>query len=160
MSNIIALDPGLGRTGYGVMEKTIKKVKVITYGCITTAPKQPIQKRLSIIFNKLDQLATQHKPKTMILESLFFNNNQKTAIAVGQAQGAMLLVAARHQMTVEYVTPLQIKMALTGYGRASKSQIQKMVTQLLGLKKVPTPDDTADALACGLTYLSINKLLK
>lgn len=153
MNKIIALDPGIARTGFAIMVKTDADVQAIEYGCITTKPSQMLEKRLEEIYKQLNRIVLKHKPTKMILEKVFFNNNQKTAITVGQAQGAMLLVAAKHKLTVEFVTPLQIKSALTGYGMAKKDQVQKMVTTLLCLKEIPKPDDTADALACGLTYL-------
>ena len=153
MNKIIALDPGIARTGYAVMVKNDNEIDPLQYGCITTKSTELLEVRLLQIYGALLQIVKKHKPTKMILEKVFFNNNQKTAITVGQAQGAMLLVAAKAKLQVEFVTPLQIKSALTGYGMATKDQVQKMVTTLLNLKEIPKPDDTADALACGLTYL-------
>lgn len=155
MNKIIALDPGIARTGYAVLVKQEnQEVKPLEYGCITTKSTTKLEIRLKELYHQLCQLIKNHRPELMVLEKVFFNNNQKTAITVGQAQGVMLLAASIHKLKVEFVTPLQIKSGLTGYGLADKQQVQKMVKILLNLKEVPKPDDTADALACGLTYLS------
>lgn len=157
---ILSLDPGIGRTGYAILSGHGQDMHAITYGCIETNAHTELTERLSIIYGQLTVIAQKYQPKVMVLEQLFFQNNQKTAIAVGQAQGAMLLVAAQHNMTVSFVTPLQIKQTVTGYGNAQKQQVEKMVMMLLGITEKIKLDDTADALACGITYLSTNQLLK
>lgn len=154
---ILALDPGIARTGYAIMTKVDDQINPINYGCISTLATDNLPDRLKQLYRKLDSIIKKHQPKTMILEKVFFNKNQKTAITVGQAQGVMILIAAIYGLKVEFVTPLQIKSALTGYGMADKQQVQRMVVTLLNLKETPKPDDTADALACGLAYLSIHQ---
>lgn len=157
---ILALDPGIGRTGYAIMEKVNNKVTPLAYGCIETSSKELLENRLLQIHSSLTKLIALYSPKVMVLEKVFFNTNQKTAIVVGQAQGVMILSAVQNKMSIEWVTPLQIKQTLTGYGSADKQQVQKMVMILLQIKEKMKLDDTADALACGLTFLSINKMLQ
>ncbi len=157
---VLSLDPGIGRTGYAVLEKDDRSIKPLTYGCIQTKSTESTEHRLQQIHLELTRIITKYRPEVMVMEKIFFNTNQKTAIVVGQAQGVMLLCAAENNLRMEQVTPLEIKMSLTGYGAAGKPQVQQMVMTLLSLKETPKPDDTADALACGLTYLSINKMLK
>ncbi len=157
MKKIIGLDPGIARTGYAILHKNTDTVKPIEYGCITTKASTPLPERLNQIYHQLTRIIKKHQPTVMILEKVFFNHNQTTINTVGQAQGVMLLCAAQNQLQVEFVTPLQIKSALTGYGQADKQQIQRMVQILLNLETLPTPDDTADALACGLTYFSYHQ---
>jgi crossover junction endodeoxyribonuclease RuvC len=156
---IISLDPGIARTGWAVLYKQNGKINPVEYGCIETSVKTNKEKRLQVIYQSLIKTITKHQPKIMVIEKVFFNSNQKTAIIVGQAQGVMLLAAAVNNLKVIEVTPLQIKQTLTGYGSAKKDQVERMVITLLELKKVPKLDDTVDALACGMTYLSMNQLL-
>jgi len=158
MKRIISLDPGIGRTGYAVLEKEDQTTRALDYGCIETQVNGELQSRLLKIYEDLTKIIKKFDPEIMVVERLFFSNNQKTAITVGQAQGVMLLVAAQFQMPLSFVTPLQIKSALTGYGQASKDQVSRMVKILLSLEKMPKLDDTTDALACGLTYLALYKL--
>lgn len=149
---IIGIDPGIGRMGWGVIEIQNSKFRVQNYGCIETEAKKEIQQRLLEIQEKLVEIITENKPDALAIEELFFNTNAKTAFVVGQARGVVLLTAAQHQLSVAIYTPLQVKMALTGYGRAEKNQIGQMVKTLLGLSTIPKPDDTADALAIALTH--------
>jgi len=158
MSSLIALDPGIGRTGYAVLGSKDGKVLPLDYGCITTKVNGDLELRLLKLYKELSLIVKKYQPSVMVLERLFFGKNQTTAITVGQAQGVMLLIAAEYKLKIDFLTPPQIKSALTGYGSASKNQVLKMVMLLLELKEPPTPDDTADALACGLTYLAIHKL--
>ncbi|MEK9178987.1 MAG: crossover junction endodeoxyribonuclease RuvC [Patescibacteria group bacterium] len=157
---ILALDPGIGRTGFAIMEKNDNKITPIDYGCIETSPKELLENRLVQIHTYLTRLIKLYQPEVMVLEKVFFNTNQKTAIVVGQAQGVMILSAVQNKMSIEWVTPLQVKQTLTGYGSADKQQVQKMVIILLQIKEIIKLDDTADALACGLTFLSMNKMLQ
>ena len=157
VNKIIALDPGIARTGFAIMTKVDNQITPLEYGCLTTDAKETLEKRLKKLYQELMTIIIKYSPKTMILEKVFFNNNQKTAITVGQAQGVMILAAAMNNLKIEFVTPLQIKSSLTGYGLADKQQVQKMVKTLLNLDQIPKPDDTADALACGLTYLSLHQ---
>lgn len=154
---ILALDPGIGRTGYAVMRNLQNHIETYAYGCIETDKKLTLSDRIKLIYEELSTVVAKHRPSVMVLEQLFFSKNQTTAIAVGQAQGAMLLLAAQHSMEVSFVTPNQIKQTVTGYGNAGKAQVEKMVMVLLGLSQKIKLDDTADALACGITYLSTHK---
>jgi len=162
MNNLVlGIDPGIGRVGYAVMERVdAVNQRLLTYGCITTPTKTPVSDRLVILQKKLDVIIKKHKPGLMVIEKLFFNTNVTTAIMVGQAMGVIMLTAAKSGMIVEEVTPLQVKSTLTGYGRAEKGQVQRMVMSQLGLKKKPTPDDAADAIAVALCYCLTNQELK
>lgn len=149
---ILGIDPGIGRTGWGMIETQKTKYKVRDFGCIETSSKQSLSERLLEIYQNLEQIMSLEKPDALAIEELFFNTNAKTALIVGQARGVVLLSAARQNIPVAIYTPLQVKIALTGYGRAEKSQIGQMVKLLLKLSTVPKPDDTADALAIALTH--------
>ncbi len=147
---IIGIDPGLADTGFGIIEKKGNKLNLVDYGCIKTSPKETPEKRLLEIHDQLIYQIKKHKPDIISVEKLFFCKNVKTALAVGQARGIIIMVAGKCLIkTVEY-TPLQIKQALTSYGRASKEQIQQMVKTVLSLKQIPKPDDAADALAAAI----------
>lgn len=160
MQTILAIDPGVGRVGYAVLTKEGSVIKALEYNCIETSSREKLEKRLQEIYERLVALIQLYKPTTMVLEQLFFNNNQKTAIMVGQAQGVMMLAASKNNMATHFITPLEIKQALTGYGASDKAAVQKMMMIILGIKDAPKLDDTADALACGVTYLSMNLKLK
>lgn len=149
---ILGIDPGIGRTGYAFLSADDKDDQnLLDYGCIKTPAKTPISKRLMLLHNELSGLINKRRPDKLAIEKLFFNTNAKTAIIVGQAMGAILLTAGQNSLPVEEVTPLQVKTALTGYGRADKRQVQQMVMGLLKLEEKPTPDDAADAIAVALT---------
>jgi crossover junction endodeoxyribonuclease RuvC len=153
MSVILGIDPGIGRTGWAFLRKIdSQENKLIDYGCLTTPTKKPVPERLTILFSELTELIAKHKPDVMAVEKLFFNTNAKTAIMVGQAMGTILLAGAQAKLDIRELTPLQVKISLTGYGRAEKGQVQKMVMTTLNLKKKPTPDDAADAIAVALCY--------
>ena len=145
------IDPGIGRVGWGVIEQTGNKFKSLAYGCLETSSKLPHEKRLVIIHNFLKQKLRKLKPDIVAVEDLFFAKNTKTALSVGQARGVIVLTAALANLPIYSYTPLQIKQAITGYGRAEKKQIQAMVQKLLNLDIVPCQDDAADALAIALT---------
>ena len=149
---IIGIDPGIARTGWGIIDAQKSNYKAQSFGCIETQSSMSLPERLQMLFNKLQLIITQEKPQTLAIEELFFNTNAKTALIVGQARGVMLLIAAQHNIPVAIYTPLQVKIAITGYGRAEKSQIGQMVKVLLKLPTIPKPDDTADALAIALTH--------
>lgn len=155
---IIGIDPGIARTGWGIIEAQKSNLKVQSFGCIETHSSISLPERLNILFNELQQVITQEKPQALSIEELFFNTNAKTALIVGQARGVVLLLAAQQNIPVTVYTPLQVKIAITGYGRAEKSQIGQMVKVLLKLPSVPKPDDTADALAIALTQAFTSKL--
>lgn len=147
---ILGIDPGLAATGFGVIEKQGSRLKLIDYGCIKTKVQLPTEKRLEQISADLNKIIKKYRPKIIAVEKLFFCKNVKTALAVGQARGVIILVAGQNCLEIEEYTPLQIKQALTGYGQAEKRQIQQMVKVILNLKTVPTPDDAADALAAAV----------
>lgn len=128
------------------------KLKVQSFGCIETEINGIIQERLVVIYEEMKRLIAEHRPDALGIEDLFFNTNAKTALSVGQARGVVMLAAAQHDLPIGVYTPLQVKMALTGYGRAEKGQIGQMVKVLLKLEKIPKPDDTADALAIAITH--------
>lgn len=149
---ILGIDPGIGRTGWGVIEYKKLNIKYKKYGCIETAPNKNSSERLHVIYQKVQGLIREYSPDVMAVEELFFNTNAKTAFAVGEARGVILLAGAEKKLPVFIYTPLQVKVALTGYGRAEKMQVGKMVKVLLKLKEVPKPDDVTDALAVALTH--------
>lgn len=157
---ILGIDPGIGRCGWGVIEVKNSKITVEDYGCIETSPKLSIEKRLEEIHKVIIEILDRYSPEVLSIEELFFNTNAKTAFVVGQARGVILLAASEKKLEVSIYTPLQVKMALTGYGRADKNQIGQMVKTLFGLKEIPKPDDTADALAIALTHAFSAKTAK
>ncbi len=147
---ILGIDPGIGRTGWGVIKKNGSKLEAVAYGCIETAVNSPAAERLEYLFGELNRVVSSYKPSVAGIESLIFNTNAKTAMAVGQARGVLLLALVKAGVEIREFTPLQVKQAVTGYGRAEKLQVQKMVKTLLHLEKVPKPDDAADALAVAI----------
>ncbi len=149
---ILGIDPGLATVGFGII-KSEKSVNVpLDFGVILTPKEAVFPERLSMIERGIKKLIEKYKPDEIALEELFFNNNQKTAIDVAQARGVIVNVCYNYTKKLFEYTPLQIKQALTGYGRADKQQIQRMVTTFLNLQKIPRPDDAADALAVALTH--------
>ena len=146
---IIGIDPGTAAIGFGIIKKE-EEISLIDYGCIKTPTNLTTAKRLEELYNQLTKLIKKHKPDIMAVEDIFFFKNLKTAIKVSQARGVILLTAAKSKISVFECTPLQIKQAVTGYGRAEKIQVQKMVKTLLNLKEIPKPDDAADALAAAI----------
>ena len=149
---ILGIDPGTGILGFGVIEVTRGKVSIVDAGVIRTPVKEDDAVRLVTIFEELTIIIKDTKPDEMAVEKLFFAQNVTTAMTVAQARGVVLLAGKQAGLVIAEYTPLQIKQALTGYGRAEKKQIQEMVRVLLGLKEVPKPDDCADALAAALTH--------
>ena len=147
---ILGIDPGTATTGYGVIESKHGKLTLIEYGCIKTAKAKEPAERLLEIYNDLNKLIKKHKPKVVGVESVFFYKNVKTAIAVAQARGVVLLCIKKSKIKLAEFTPLQVKQTLTTYGRADKKQVQFMVKQLLNLTQTPKPDDAADALAVAI----------
>lgn len=148
---ILGLDPGIARTGFGVLD-TSKPELFVRCGCLTTPQHQSLEDRLALLGNDLAILLTETKPDLAVVEHIFFGANKKTALLTAQARGVLLYVLRQHHVTVEALTPLQIKSRLTGYGAAKKEQIQAVVTQQLNLTTVPQPDDAADALAAALCF--------
>ena len=150
---ILGIDPGYAIVGIGVIEYVGNKFKVIEYTKISTNAGTDFPQRLKAIYDSLNEIIHTYKPDVIAIEELFFNNNAKTAINVGQGRGICLLCGAINNIPIYEYTPLQIKQAVVGYGRAVKEQVQQMVKVLLNLEKIPKPDDVADALAvaiCGL----------
>ena len=155
---IIGIDPGIGRTGWGIITSINKSCSPEVYGCITTSAKQSPEDRMRKLYDDLEKIIKKNKPDEAAIEKLFFNTNTKTAMTVGQASGAILLALTKQNIPIHHYTPLEVKVAITSYGRAQKSQIQLMVKSLLNLRKIPTPDDVSDALAVSLTHACTHKL--
>lgn len=148
---IIGIDPGYAITGYGIIDKVGSKFEVIDYGVIETKAGVDFPLRLLAISDKMRFLLEQHKPDIMSIEELFMGHNHTTVIGTAQARGAVLVEAARAGVEVYEFTPGQVKLAITGYGKAEKKQVQIMTKSILGLKEIPKPDDAADALALAIT---------
>ena len=144
---IIGIDPGYAITGYGIISKTGNRLKVLDYGVIETKAHTEFPLRLLAINNHVRFLLEQYKPDLMAVEELFMGNNRTTAVGTAQARGVVLVEAARLDIPVYEFTPGQIKLAVTGYGKADKNQVQQMIKSILGLESVPKPDDAADGLA-------------
>jgi len=151
-SILLGVDPGIARLGYGVIEVQGNHLHAIAYGCIETPAHTPVAERLQTIYHRLTDVIRQHQPNVMIVEELFFSRNVTTAFVVGQARGVALLAAAEGGLTTAEYTPMQVKQAVVGYGKAEKKQVQEMVKILLRLTQIPKPDDTADALAIAITH--------
>lgn len=149
---IVGVDPGTARIGWGVIDESKGFVRTLSYGCITTDPSESSDQRLLVLYDKLLVILKKEKPDCVAVEELFFTVNAKTAIPVAQARGVTLLAAAKTKVPVVSYTPKAVKLTVTGSGNADKMQVGKMVTRLLKLPQVPTPDDTADALAIALTH--------
>jgi len=149
---ILGIDPGTGILGFGIIERTAGKAQLVDAGVIRTPVKEDDAVRLQTIYDELADIITSSKPDLMSVEKLFFARNVTTAITVAQARGVVLLCGKQAGLEIYEYTPMQIKLALTGYGRADKKQIQEMVRVVLGLEVVPKPDDCADALAAALTH--------
>lgn len=150
---IIGIDPGTGILGFGVIEVNARgNPKMITAGVITTPAHTPLEDRLLEIFDGLTEIIAETKPEVMSIEKLFFAQNVTTAITVSHARGVAMLTGKQAGLEIAEYTPLQIKQTLTGYGRASKKQMQEMVKLQLGLSSIPKPDDAADGLAAAITH--------
>ena len=149
---IIGIDPGYAIVGYGVLDYEGNRFRVVDYGAVTTQAGLPLERRIEIIYDELEKLLHTYNPQSMAVEKLFFTTNQKTAIDVAQARGAIMLCAVKHGAQLYEYTPLQVKQAVTGYGKADKNQMQQMTKTLLALPAVPKPDDTADALAIAICH--------
>ena len=149
---IIGIDPGTGILGFGIIEVAGRRIQLVDAGVIRTPVKEDDAVRLQTIYDELTDIITQTRPVAMSVEKLFFSRNVTTAMTVAQARGVVLLCAKQGGLDIAEYTPLQIKMALTGYGRAEKKQIQEMVRVALGLAAAPKPDDCADAIAAALTH--------
>jgi len=147
---ILGIDPGLADTGFGIITNQSGKLICLDYGSIKTGPKLALIDRLEIINHELNKIIEKYHPDCMAVEQIFFCKNVKTALLVGQARGVILFTAKQNKIKAVEFTPLQVKQAVSGYGQASKQQVQKMVKLLLNLKELPQPDDAADALAIAI----------
>ncbi|SHH14359.1 crossover junction endodeoxyribonuclease RuvC [Tepidibacter thalassicus] len=157
---VLGIDPGIAILGYGIVEYKGNKFKVIDYGCVETSSKLTILQRLEKIYKGVDILIKKYKIDEVAIEELFFNKNVKTAITVAQARGVAMLACAHNNVATYEYTPLQVKQGVVGYGRAEKIQVQSMMKSLLNLKKIPKPDDVADALAIAICHCHSNKFEK
>jgi len=149
---ILGIDPGLAIVGWGVIESNRGNIRPIAYGAITTPPHTDVEERLSIIAEDLGAVIDKYRPDEMAVEELFFNTNITTGISVAEARGVILLTAHQRGVKISEYTPLQVKQAVVGYGKAEKGQVIAMVTSLLKLQKPPKPDDTADAIAIAICH--------
>lgn len=147
---IIGIDPGTGILGFGVIDASKGKTKLVTAGVVRTPPNTPLADRLEEIYTHLTEIIAETSPDVMAIEKLFFAQNVTTAISVSHARGVAMLTGKQANLQIEEYTPLQIKQTMVGYGRATKRQVQEMVRIQLGLKEVPKPDDCADALAAAI----------
>lgn len=147
---VLGIDPGTANTGYGIVAREGNRLRMLDYGCVETSSSLPLAERLVAIHRAVAMLLDLHAPAAVGVESLYFNRNVQTAFAVGQARGVVLLAAAQHAVPVLEYGPGEVKMAVTGYGRADKGQVQRMVQALLGLAVLPRPDHAADALAVAI----------
>lgn len=156
---LLSIDPGIEKVGYAFFEKNKSDCKFIASGLIKTKKTLPQEKRLLEIYNSIETLIKKYKPASLVIEQLFFFKNQKTVIPVAQAQGAIQLLAAQQKIPVTYLTPLQIKQTITGYGTADKKSVLKMIRILLKEEILITDDDQSDAIACGLAYCYLTRNL-
>ncbi len=155
---VLGIDPGTAITGYGLVREEDGQAVALAYGAITTPSDLSLPDRLKLLQRGLAAVIDQHQPDQSAVEQLFFNKNVRTALAVGHARGVVLLTLAQANIPVYEYTPLEVKLAVTGNGRADKVQVQQMVTLLLSLSKIPKPDDVADALAIALCHLHSARL--
>ena len=154
---ILGIDPGTAIVGYSILDYKNNKIELIDYGCIYTDKDLDMSLRLEQIYLKLESIINLYKPDQMAIEELFFFKNQKTIISVAQARGVIVLKAQMSGIEIFNYTPLQVKTGITGYGRASKKQVQEMTKVILKLKEIPKPDDAADAIAIGINHINTIK---
>jgi len=155
---VLGIDPGTAITGYGLVKGEGDDLSLVAYGAITTSSDWPLPERLQRIYQELMALIEDRQPTAVAVEELFFSKNVRTALSVGQARGVTLLAAANAGLPIHEYTPLQVKQAIAGYGRATKDQVQQMVRMLLALDSVPQPDDAADAIAVAICHIHSAKL--
>lgn len=151
---ILGIDPGTAIVGYSIVDYKENKINLIKYGCVFTDKNLPMEDRLLQIFNELEEIIDLYAPQFMTIEELFFFKNNKTIISVGQARGVIILAGKKNNLQIESYTPLQVKMGITGYGKADKKQVQLMVQKILKLDEIPKPDDAADAIAVAITHIN------
>ncbi len=154
---ILGIDPGIGRLGWSVIEANGSKIEALNFGCIETSLKLETQLRLAQIYSEINKIIKKYQPDVFVIEDLFFGANAKTALIVGEARGVILLCAGQNKLQTVAYTPLQVKVAVAGYGKADKEQVNKMVKILLKLKTMPKLDDTVDAMAIALTHAFSHK---
>lgn len=154
---VLGIDPGTAITGYGVVKKRESNIDILDYGALTTPSHWSIGERLNYLFEQISSLLDLYNPDVVVMENVFFNKNIKTAISVGQAQGVIILAVKQYGKDIQTLTPLEVKSSIVGYGRASKSQIQYMVKEILRLRDIPKPDDVADALALCISFINKQK---
>jgi crossover junction endodeoxyribonuclease RuvC len=147
---VLGIDPGTAALGYGIVDRNGGGLRAVDFGCLTTSADLPLPERLVRIHELVVELIETHHPVIVAVERVFFSRNAQTAFAVGQARGVVLLAAAQAGVPVREATPNEVKVGVTGYGKAEKGQVARMVTVILGLPEIPTPDDTADALAIAI----------
>ena len=149
---ILGIDPGTAIVGYGIIDYKKNKYENVKYGCIYTDKNLDLETRLFNIYEELDELIREYKPDAIAIEELYFFKNAKTVISVGQARGVIVVVSMKNKLKPVGYTPLQVKMGVTGYGKAEKRQVQEMVQKILKLENIPEPDDAADGLAVAITH--------
>lgn len=155
---ILGIDPGIAIVGYGVLELIGNRYRLLEYGSIQTSADQTTDERLEIIYRELVELIKQYEPEEVAFEKLFHEKNTKTFINVAQARGVEILACKNEGLRIYEYTPLQVKQALTGYGRATKHQMQESVRRILNLEGIPKPDDAADALAIAICHSFTSRL--
>lgn len=149
---ILGIDPGLATVGFGIIDADKNSQKLVTYGTIKTNPGLPLEERLSQIAHDLREIIKSFAPDTIAVEELFFNTNVKTAITIAEARGVIIVTAKEQGVRFFEYTPLQVKQAVAGYGRADKNQVMQMTRRLLNMNHIPKPDDAADAIAIALCH--------
>lgn len=155
---VLGIDPGTATIGWAVLEEKEGIFRTLGYGHISTSPKNNDEERLFEISRDLSSIIDRFKPEEAAIEKLFFFKNQKTVMEVSQARGAIILTLSQKNVSISSYTPLQVKQAITGYGKAEKRQVQEMTKSLLGLKSIPKPDDTADAIAIAICHMNSRKI--
>lgn len=156
---ILGIDPGTATTGYGLIDETQSGLSTLEYGVISTPANMPMDRRLVILYDRLTEIVRSFHPTSCAVERLFFRRNVTTAISVGQARGVILLALAKNLIPIAEYTPMEIKLAVAGYGGAEKKQVQYMVQSILDLKTLPKPDDAADALAIAICHLHSKRIM-
>lgn len=155
---VLGIDPGTATVGWAVIEEKKGEIKPLAFGHISTSPKNKSSERIWEISQDLEKIIRKHKPDEAAVEDIFFFKNLKTAVNVSEARGAILLTLEKNKVKIASYTPLQVKQAITGYGRAEKKQVQLMVKNILKLKSIPKPDDTADAIAIAMCHINSRKI--
>ncbi len=154
---ILSIDSGIERCGYAVFDSSTTEPTLISFGLLSTHKSQSTSQRLFKLETDFADILLEHKPDIVVMEALFFNINKKTMVMVAQSQGALMSSCGRTDISVEFLTPSAIKQMVTGYGKADKKMVEKMIMMLLKLKVAPKPDDVVDAIACGYAYCCLHK---